>query len=154
MRRTAVSAMGEVVVAAAFLLATSALVCPSAAAQSPGRNRTPRILNLTAVPSQLDQQTATCLVSFVVDDPDGDYVSWSIALASTGDSDLDEEGSLDNASGTDAPGTLVQVTYSAPQTWNNLTVVVKVSASDGKGGWAAPQWTTIWVAPGSLGRSP
>jgi hypothetical protein len=121
-------------------------------AQGAGRNSTPKILGLTATPPYVGSDGNSCLVTFRLDDPDGDYISWSIDAQATGNDDLDESGSLSPSSGTDAPGSLVQVTYNAPQTWNNITVVLKVTATDGRGGWAAAQWISIPVAPGGLGR--
>jgi hypothetical protein len=115
-------------------------------------NSTPRISNLRAVPPYVEADSSSCLIMFTVDDPEGDYVSWSITLQATGDDDLDGAGSLSTASGTDAGGSVVQVTFAAPSTWNPITVVLTVNATDGRGAWAAPQWIAIPVAPGSLNR--
>ena len=123
-------------------------------AQGAAKNSTPRIQGLTATPSAIGPDDSSSLITFTVDDPEGDYVSWSVALQSTGDGDLADAGTMSAQEGTDASGTLVQLTFTAPSTWNAVTVLLTVQATDGHGGWAAPKWITISVAPGGLGRAP
>jgi|GEM_PF-5497557 len=123
-------------------------------AQDAAKNSTPRIAGLTATPSAIGSDDSSSLITFTVDDPEGDYISWSVALQSTGDGDLADAGELSAQEGTDASGALVQLTFTAPSTWNPVTVLLTVQATDGHGGWAAPKWIAIPVAPGGLGRSP
>ena len=133
--------------AAAFLL----LALPHFG-QVGSTNSTPQIMDLRATPASIDSDSSSCMVSFTVFDPEGDYVSWEISLEAAGDDDLDGAGTLSSSSGTDESGAVVRVTYTAPSAWNPVNVVLTVTATDGHGGWAGPQWIAIPVAPGGLGR--
>lgn len=137
----------------AMALAVAALSVTLSMPAQDGGNHTPRILDLRAEPSAIGAADNACLVSFVVDDPNGDYLSWSIQVSHTGDDDFVGDGDLSASMGTDAPGARVRVTYTAPSVWNPITVVLTVQATDDHGGWAAPQWISVHVEPGGLGRA-